>query len=63
MFSSDLTAPEAKDAVTAAVSHPQYKLKWVPHRENKLCSVQTSDAEAGSQAMSYLANNDKSLDT
>jgi len=99
----DLTEPEAKDAIMAAVSHPQYKLKWVPpnkrdevtssfvdvvDRANKLSSVQTdgaaeteieqddysygessgddgsnSWASAGSQAMSYLASNDKSLDT
>ena len=102
MFSLDLTAPEAKDAVVAAVSHPQYKLKWVPpnkrdeitsvfvdvvDRANKLSLVQTSGAaeteneqddygyressadgsnsraSAASQAMSYLANDDKSLDT
>ena len=101
-----MTEPEAKEAVMAAVSHPEYKLKWVPpnkrdevcsafvdvvHRENKRDSVQTSGAadsekktkmitatcygefsggdgsksraSAGSQAMSYLANSDKSLET
>jgi len=25
-----LSVPEAKDAILAAVSHPTYKLKWVP---------------------------------
>ena len=87
----------------AAVSRPEYKLKWVPpnkrdevcsafvdvvDRENKRSSVQTSGAAdsenkeddygygefsggdgsksrgtAGSQAMSYLANSDKPLET
>jgi len=100
MFSLDLTAPEAKDAVVAAVSHPQYKLKWVPpnkrdeitsvfvdvvDRANKLSLVQVlqrltmnkmitameslllMDPTLGHHllvlAMSYLANDDKSLDT
>ena len=59
MFSLDLTEPEAKDAIMAAMSHPQYNLKWVlPNkrdevtsafvdvvvRANKLSSVQTVDA-------------------
>jgi len=30
MFNYDFSVPEAKDAILAAVSHPQYKLKWVP---------------------------------
>jgi len=40
MFSLDLSAPEAKDAVMAAVSHPQYKLKWVPpnKRDEMTCA-------------------------
>ena len=30
MFNYDFSVPEAKDAILAAVSHPIYKLKWVP---------------------------------
>jgi len=30
MFNYDFSVPEAKDAILAAVSHPTYKLKWVP---------------------------------
>jgi hypothetical protein len=32
MFNFDLSVPEAKDAIFAGVSHPQFKLKWVPPR-------------------------------
>jgi hypothetical protein len=30
MFNFDLSVTEAKDAIFAGVSHPQFKLKWVP---------------------------------
>ena len=30
MFNLDTSVPETKNAILAAVSHPQYKLKWVP---------------------------------
>jgi len=30
MFNYDYSVPEAKDVILAAVSHPTYKLKWVP---------------------------------
>ena len=30
MFNFDLSVPEAKDAILVGVSHPQFKLKWVP---------------------------------
>ena len=30
MFNYDFSIPEAKDVILAAVSHPTYKLKWVP---------------------------------
>jgi len=30
MFNYDFSVPEAKDAIFAEVSHPTYKLKWVP---------------------------------
>ena len=30
MFNYDYAVPEAKDVILAAVSHPTYKLKWVP---------------------------------
>jgi len=34
MFNYDFSVTEAKNAILAAVSHPQYKLKWVP-RDNR----------------------------
>ena len=30
MFNFDFSVPEAEDAILAGVSHPQFKLKWVP---------------------------------
>ena len=30
MFNYNFSVPEAKDAILALVSHPTYKLKWVP---------------------------------
>jgi hypothetical protein len=44
MFNFDLSVPEAKDAIFARVSHPQFKLKWVPPERRDEMSQVFADA-------------------
>lgn len=44
MFNFDLSAPETKEAILAGVSHPQFKLKWVPLEQHDEMSQVFADA-------------------
>ena len=46
IFNYDFSVPEAKDAILAAVSHPTYKLKWVPPDNRSRSEVSQAFVEA-----------------
>ena len=44
MFNFDFSVREAKDAILVEVSHPQFKLKWVPTERRDEVSQVFADA-------------------
>jgi len=58
MFNYDLSVPEAKDAILAAVSHPVHILKWLPPDNRD----EVSQAFVEAVAMIVNVNNDFDCD-